>query len=187
MVNKKNSIRITGGFWKRTIVPFNGEFLVRPTPGRVRETVFNWIRQDRDLVDCTVLDLFCGSGVLGLEALSRGAKSVSFVDKNKTCLLKIEGLLHKLKASQKVEFINEEVLIWLDSDAYSRYDLVFLDPPFSLDNPMIYLSKVKPFVKKDGLIYLEIHQSKTTLPDSGVECLKSGKAGIIYFGLYRIL
>ena len=187
MENRKNVTRITGGLWKRTHVSIVPGFSVRPTPGRVRETIFNWIRQDKELANCRALDLFCGSGVLGLEALSRGCLSVSFVDKDKQCLLKIEQLLSRLHADEKAEFINDEASNWLEHSACLQYDLVFLDPPFSFKNPSIYLSKVKPFVKTNGLVYLEMNRSRSIMLESGVECWKSARAGVIHYGLYRIL
>ena len=187
MENKRNVTRITGGIWKRTPVPIYSDNLVRPTPSRVRETVFNWIRQDLQIHNCSVLDLFCGSGVLGLEALSRGAVSACFVDQNIECLNHIKRLLSRLKSMQRVELINEDVSIWLQSRFPTNYDLIFLDPPFSFNNPGTYFSLVKPFVKKNGLIYLEKERSKSISLDSGVECWKSARAGIIEYGLYRIL
>ena len=149
--------------------------------------MFNWIRQDTEIAECKVLDLFCGSGVLGLEALSRGAISACFVDHNMECLVRIESLLTKLNASQKATLINEEVSSWLRHNIGEQYDLVFLDPPFTFDNPAIYVSKVKHLVKKNGLVYLENKSSTSITLDSEVECWKSARAGNIYYGLYRIL
>jgi len=187
LVNKKNTVRITGGLWKRTPVPVFEGGSVRPTPGRVRETIFNWIRQDRKLFNCEVLDLFCGTGILGLEALSRGAKTVSFVDKNSKCLTNIEDLLARLNASERATLINEEVWNWLQHNKVNKYDLIFLDPPFALDNPSIFFHEVKQVMKEKGLVYLENKRSQSISLESGVECWKSANAGIIHYGLYRIL
>ena len=187
MGNRKNTTRITGGVWKRTIVPILGDSSIRPTLSRTRETLFNWIRQDIEIAECKVLDLFCGSGVLGLEALSRGAVSASFVDYNMECLSGIGNLLTRLNASHKVTLINEEVSRWLEDNSGEQYDLVFLDPPFAFDNPGIYLSKVKHLVKKKGLVYLENKSSTSITLDSEVKCWRSAKAGAVRYGLYRIL
>ncbi len=187
MENRRNTTRITGGIWKRTIVPVLEDSSVRPTLSRIRETVFNWIRQDIDIAECKVLDLFCGSGVLGLEAMSRGAASACFVDYSMECLVSVESLLIRLHASHKATLINEEVSTWLGHNMGKRYDLVFIDPPFAFDNPGIYLSKVKHLVKKNGLVYLENKSSASVTLNSEVECWRSARAGTIDYGLYRIL
>ena len=149
--------------------------------------MFNWVRQDIEIAECKVLDLFCGSGVLGIEALSRGAASACFVDYNTKSLVGIRRLLTRLNASHKATLINEEVLSWLEHNIGKQYDLVFLDPPFAFDNPVIYLSKVKHLVKKNGLVYLENKSSTSITLDSEVECWRSARAGTVYYGLYRIL
>ena len=149
--------------------------------------MFNWIRQDIEIAECKVLDLFCGSGVLGLEAMSRGAVSACFVDYNTESLVGIGSLLTRLNANHKATLINEEVSNWLERNIGKQYDLVFLDPPFSIDNPGIYLSKVKHLVKKNGLVYLENKSSTSITLDSEVECVRSARAGTVYYGLYRIL
>ncbi len=149
--------------------------------------MFDWIRQDIEIDECKVLDLFCGSGVLGLEAMSRGAKSACFVDYNVECLAGVGSLLTRLDASHKATLINEEVSSWLEHNIDEQYDLVFLDPPFAFDNPGIFLSKVKHLVKKNGLVYLENKSSTSITRDSEVKCWRSAKAGTIHYGLYRIL
>ena len=187
MGNRRNTTRITGGIWKRTIVPVLEDGSVRPTLSRIRETVFNWIRHDIEIAECKVLDLFCGSGVLGLEAMSRGAASACFVDWNMECLVNVKSLLTRLNASHKATLINEEVSNWLGQNIGKQYDLVFIDPPFASDNPEMYLSKVKHLIKKNGLVYLENKSSVSMTLDSEVECWRSARAGTIYYGLYRIL
>ena len=149
--------------------------------------MFNWICQDIEIVECKVLDLFCGSGVLGLEAMSRGAVSACFVDYNMKSLVGIASLLTRLNAHHKATFINEEVSSWLGHNVGKQYDLVFLDPPFALNNPGIYLSKVKHLVKKKGLVYLENKSSTSITLDSEVKCWRSARAGAVRYGLYRIL
>ena len=149
--------------------------------------MFNWLRHDIDIAECNVLDLFCGSGVLGLEAMSRGAVCACFVDHNMESLVGIGSLLTRLNASHKATLINEEVSSWLGHNTGKQYDLVFLDPPFALENPAIYLSKVNHLVKKNGLVYLENKCSTSITLDSEVECWRSGRAGTVYYGLYRIL
>ena len=149
--------------------------------------MFNWIRQDIEIAECQVLDLFCGSGVLGLEAMSRGAVSACFVDYNMESLLGIGSLLTRLNANHKATLINEDVSSWLKRGIGKQFDLVFLDPPFAFNNPGKYLSMVKHLVKKNGLVYLENKSSTSIILDSEVKCVRSAKAGSVYYGLYRIL
>lgn len=149
--------------------------------------MFNWICQDIEIAECKVLDLFCGSGVLGLEAMSRGATSACFVDHNKECLVSVERLLTRLNASHRATLINQKVSTWLGHNSSKQYDLVFIDPPFAFDNPDEYLSNVKHLVKKNGLVYLENKSSASITLDSEVECWRSARAGTIHYGLYRIL
>ena len=119
--------------------------------------------------------------------MSRGAISACFVDYNMECLKGIGRLLTKLDAIHKATLINEEVSSWLGHNINKQYNLVFLDPPFALDKPDVYLSKVKHLVKKNGLVYLENKRSTSITLDSEVECWRSDRVGSIYYGLYRIL
>ena len=123
------TVRITAGQWRsRRITVAGGD--VRPTGDRVRETLFNWLTPYMDGARC--LDLFAGSGVLGFEALSRGAARATLIDNS----LPTVGLLHETSAAfshPAVEIIHHEALDWLAVTPPRPYDLVFLDPPFGKD------------------------------------------------------
>jgi 16S rRNA (guanine966-N2)-methyltransferase len=126
-------LRIIGGEWRSRKVPFPEVEGLRPTPDRVRETLFNWLQNITPGACC--LDLFAGSGALGLEALSRGAASVVFVDSSPAVVRQLRNNLNTLK-SQHGEVITASAIDWLESrqtDTETRYDLVFLDPPFRKD------------------------------------------------------
>ena len=126
-------LRIIGGSWRGRKLEFIPEDGLRPTPDRVRETLFNWIQPY--LPDARCLDLFAGSGALGLEALSRGAESTTFVDQGHTTTQQLRGNLQRLK-SQNAEVIQSDAVTWLEqriTDMEPRYDIVFMDPPFRQD------------------------------------------------------
>lgn len=121
----QNNFRIIAGKWRGRRLSFPDKTTVRPTGDRVRETVFNWLAPD--IYGARVLDLFAGTGALGIEALSRGASHVVFVDKDPRLTLAIKNNLAKLEASAAV--VVADVLPWLKRNSAS-YDLVFLDPPY---------------------------------------------------------
>ncbi len=153
-----NTIRIIGGAWKRTPLVVAAVPGLRPTPDRVRETLFNWLGQRLDGFSC--LDLFAGSGALGLEALSRGAREVLFVESDRRALRAIEQTLGRLGEEQvrgRAELWSADALSALGRCARlgRRYDLVFLDPPYKaglLERVWPLLGSVLP---AEALIYVE--------------------------------
>lgn len=152
-----STLRIIGGDWRSRKLPFPTIDGLRPTPDRVRETLFNWLQTSTPGAAC--LDLFCGSGALGFEALSRGAASVTFVDKAPEVVHQIRQNLNLLKA-QNADIICGAVLEWLEmkqADQEPRYDLVFLDPPFRQDliKPAATLLETRNLLNSNALIYIE--------------------------------
>ena len=151
-------VRIIGGAWKRTQLPVLNALGLRPTPDRVRETVFNWISHQwgNDWSGATVLDLFAGSGALGFEAASRGAQSVVMVDSHSPVIRQLETIKDKLHADA-VSLVRADALASAQSMMLrdQRFDLVFLDPPYQQD----FLSKMLPLcanlLGEDGLVYVE--------------------------------
>ena len=153
----RSSLRIIGGQWRGRKLDFPAVEGLRPTPDRVRETLFNWIQADLPGAQC--LDLFSGSGALGLEALSRGAGSVTFVDRAPAVISQLRTNLNLLKA-QNAEIIAASAQDWLaqqKADEEVRYDLVFLDPPFRQDMalPICTLLEERNLLQAHALIYLE--------------------------------
>ncbi len=122
-----NRLRIIGGRWRGTRLNFPDVAAIRPTPDRVRETLFNWLQQDAVGAQC--LDLFAGSGALGLEALSRGAQSVVFVDQEPQIARYLRDTLERLKCTD-AEVHNRDARTYLQHPG-PAFDLVFLDPPFA--------------------------------------------------------
>lgn len=126
-----NCIRIIGGRWRGRKLVFPPVPALRPSPDRVRETLFNWLQPI--LPDARCLDLFCGSGALGVEAASRAAASVTLVDRDRQLVGALREQLRRLD-HPRLEVIESEVLQWLSrSPPAPPYDVVFLDPPYASD------------------------------------------------------
>lgn len=122
-----NEVRIIGGKWKRRKLGFPNRAELRPTPDRVRETLFNWLIHD--IVDSRCLDLFAGSGALGFEALSRGAQHATFVERDPLILKSLAANQARLGAAACSTLVRGMALPWLRRQ-HQTWDLVFLDPPY---------------------------------------------------------
>lgn len=189
-----NQVRIIGGQWKRTPLPVLTALGLRPTPDRVRETVFNWInhQMDADWAQADVLDLFAGSGALGFEAASRGAQSVTMVDSNVPVVRQLEQIKDKLKAGNVHVLRGDALAVAQNAIARGqRFDLVFLDPPYQQD----FLSRSLPLctrlLKEGGLVYAEsglpLEFADGEAPDwlAAWEVVRADKAGMVYFHLLK--
>jgi 16S rRNA (guanine966-N2)-methyltransferase len=156
-----STVRIIGGVWRGRKLSFPEIEGLRPTPDRVRETLFNWLQ--RYLPGARCLDLFSGSGALGIEALSRGAASVTFVDHSAEVVSQLRSNINLLKA-QNAEIIAASALNWVDSrlpDQEARYDLVFMDPPFhkGLVAPICEMLEQRSLLREEAMIYIETERS----------------------------
>ncbi|MFL6707668.1 MAG: 16S rRNA (guanine(966)-N(2))-methyltransferase RsmD [Massilia sp.] len=151
-------VRIIGGAWKRTQLPVLDALGLRPTPDRVRETVFNWISHlwGNDWQGMSVLDLFAGSGALGFEAASRGAAAVTLVDMHPRVVAQLGEIKDKLKA-ENVTVQRADAMAAAQSLGVrgEHYDLVFLDPPYQQDLLAKSLPLCVKLLNDDGLIYVE--------------------------------
>jgi 16S rRNA (guanine966-N2)-methyltransferase len=173
----RNRVRIIAGKWRSRIVKFPAAAALRPTPDRVRETLFNWLGQRLDDLAC--LDLFAGSGALGFEALSRGASRVVMVERDR-------GVAAGLRASAKaldaagLEVVEGEALAWLDG-ARERFDIAFLDPPYASDLAARALAKLPPRLNPGARVYVE---SAEPLPPSAAwRTLREDRAGAVRYAL----
>ena len=156
---KKGEIRIIGGKWKGKKIYFNLNDDLRPTPDRAKETLFNWLGQDLNEMHC--LDLFSGTGALGLEALSRGAKKVTFVEKNKDYLQKIKKVYLEMSEKEDCDFFCAECLEWVQNNSSkAKYDLIFIDPPFNKNLIDTLLSNIlrRELLSERGKIYFEFEK-----------------------------
>lgn len=168
-------MRIIGGRWRSRNLKFISAPNLRPTPNRVRETLFNWLQNT--IVEARCLDLFAGSGALGLEALSRGASEVVFIEKHRAAAQQLAQNLLLLKANNNV--INTDAKSYLLKEN-NAFDIIFLDPPFRQHFLPQILDIIieKALLNQNGLIYLE-HESEENYQwqDWQLNPIKETKAG----------
>jgi len=188
-------IRIIGGAWKRTPILVSDREGLRPTPDRVRETLFNWLGQNLQGWRC--LDLFAGSGALGFEAGSRGAEKVVFVEPGAKAAIAISQLIEKLNAKDRLVLVKgkaqDYVSSAVDCHGASRlamtgsFDLIFLDPPFGKGLAEALMPNVLLLLAPESYVYLE--SDKPLSPDQagvwGLEILRQDKAGAVHYHLLQ--
>lgn len=178
-----NKLKIIGGTWRSRVISFADLPELRPTPARVRETLFNWLQHE--LIASRCLDLFAGSGALGFEAASRGANKVIQVEKHPVAYQQLQSNADLLKASQ-VHAVCADVLQFLAQDSAETFTLVFLDPPFAsqLTLPVCQLLAKHHWLAPGALCYVETpaHDNLHGLPD-GWQILKQKKAGEVGYHL----
>jgi 16S rRNA (guanine(966)-N(2))-methyltransferase RsmD len=185
-----HEVRVIGGLWKRSKLPVPDIEGLRPTPNRVRETLFNWLGQD--LTGWRCIDAFAGTGALGLESTSRGAAEVLLVEKNTALVQSLRQTALRLNAVG-VGVEREDAVTALRRRQGRAYDLVFLDPPFLAgENDTLVrdaLAAARACIGPKGLVYLEA--PRVWLPEElvplGLRALKQGKAGAVYFALLQNL
>ena len=185
-----HEVRIIGGQWKRSKLPVVDRPGLRPTPSRVRETLFNWLGQD--LTGWRCLDAFAGTGALGLEAGSRGAAAVTLVEQDPALCKSLQSTVQRLKA-EGVRVERGDGVAALRQRAGQGLDLVFLDPPFADGaNEALFsaaLQAARQAVADQGLIYLEAPRAWTAdeLAQMGLQAHRAGKAGQVHFHLLQPL
>jgi 16S rRNA (guanine(966)-N(2))-methyltransferase RsmD len=175
-------VRIIGGSFKRSPLPVLDRPGLRPTPQRVRETLFNWLGQD--LTGWACLDAFAGTGALGFEAASRGATSVVLLEREASLVASLRAAQTRLKA-QAVTVERAEAVSWMRAGADGRFQLVLLDPPF--DDPAVLeqaLEAATHLVASDGFIYVEAARPLGRCPD-GFTLWRQERAGAVCFQLLR--
>ena len=175
----KNRVRIIGGEWKSRIIAFPPRADLRPTPDRVRETLFNWLGQDLTGKRC--LDLFAGSGALGFEAASRGAKRVVMVERDPVAWRALQAN-SALLAARAVELKHADALEFLRADD-GCYDVVFLDPPFRADYLAQVLPVLGPRLAPGALVHVEAPAAPALPP--GWEIWRNGRAGAVTHQLLK--
>lgn len=175
-------VRIIGGQWKRSKLPVADRPGLRPTPDRVRETLFNWLGQDLD--GWRVLDAFAGSGALGFEAASRGATEVLLLERDAELARSLNASKVRLKA-ETLRVESSDALAWMARCAPARFELVLLDPPFQQDLFLPALRAALPLLVPDGLVYLESGEPIVAPEELGLEVWRAGKAGAVHFQVFR--
>jgi 16S rRNA (guanine(966)-N(2))-methyltransferase RsmD len=175
-------VRIVGGALKRSKLPVLDKPGLRPTPQRVRETLFNWL--GRELTGWACLDAFAGSGALGFEAASRGAASVCMLERDPELVASLRASQARLKV-QAVRVERAETLSWMRNAAPHQFALVFLDPPF--DDPGLLAAAIEAathLVANDGVLYVESAQPLAQTP-TGFTVWRHGRAGAVCFQVLR--
>jgi 16S rRNA (guanine966-N2)-methyltransferase len=175
-----NSVRIIGGDYRRRVLRFPDSEGLRPTPDRVRETVFNWLGQELDGWHC--LDLFAGSGALGFEAASRGAERVVMVEQAPKALAALRENHEMLQKPAAMTIIRADALQYLAS-TNAKFDLIFLDPPFKKG----WIARLEPLLpgvlNEDAAIYVEAENPIESLGDW--RTVRHGRAGEVHYHLLR--
>ena len=186
MVGRKTvppgEVRIIGGLYKRSKLPVADRPGLRPTPDRVRETLFNWLGQDLTGWQCA--DVFAGTGVLGFEAASRGALEVLICEQDSVLVEKLKGLQTKLKAD-RVKVERGDGVSLLRRLSPGSMQLIFLDPPFEATFFDAALKAAAHAVHSTGYVYLEAPKPwvDDELQDFGLKVHRFGKAGAVHFHL----
>lgn len=185
-MSKKNQLRIIGGQWRGRKLDIADIPGLRPTGDRIRETLFNWLMADTLNSHC--LDLFAGTGALGLECLSRGAQSVILLEKNKLAAKQLEEHCKSLHADG-AKIFNQDALVWLENNSVSKHsiNLVLIDPPFSenLWDATIQTLISSELLAPEALIYIESPKNKHVKSGIDWELIKNKISGDVQYQLYR--
>ena len=177
---RPGSVRIIAGEWRGRRIPIAEDSAVRPTPDRVRETVFNWLRESVAGARC--LDLYAGTGVLGFEALSRGAEEVWFVDKDPALVEALNAQAATFGVRPRV--LRQDVSALLSGLATARFDVAFVDPPYSLPAQPV-LALLKPWLTDDALVYVERPRFPGLPEIENASWWRRSHAGAIEYGLLK--
>lgn len=174
-------VRIIGGQWRRSRLPVADRPGLRPTPARVRETLFNWLGQELDGWQC--LDAFGGSGALGFEAASRGAVLVRIVERDAGLAASLRASRERLHA-ETVQVLCADGLAVLRAQPAASLDLVFLDPPFGTGLLGAALEAAALALRPGGFVHVESPQPLTELPP-GLVAWRAARAGQVHHALLR--
>ena len=177
-----NAVRIIAGEWRGRRLTFPGVAAVRPTPDRVRETLFNWLADKLPGARC--LDLFAGTGVLGFEALSRGAEEVWFVEREPLLVRTLHHHIELLDARAAIH--SGDVQAFLSTPAKDRFDVVFLDPPYQCPLSTV-VELLPPWLKPRALVYIE-RPSREGLASADTlgRLWRESRAGQVSYGLISV-
>lgn len=177
------AVRIIGGRWRGSRLPVADLQGLRPTPDRVRETLFNWLQPM--LPGTRVLDLFAGSGALGLEALSRGAAEALLVERDPAVAGTLREVAGQLEGGERAHVVCADALSFLRAPLHGRFDLVFVDPPFSAGLHAQVLALLPPWLAPDAWLYLEGPHGGAE-PDPGQWLAhRQGSTREVRYALYR--
>jgi 16S rRNA (guanine966-N2)-methyltransferase len=175
-------VRIISGKWRGSKLPVADYDTLRPSPDRVRETLFNWLGPYLPGARC--LDLFCGTGVLGIEAVSRGAEKATLIDNHPPTIDLLRRQIERLEA-ENVQILNVDALSWLRTTTPSAFNVVFLDPPFGHGLIESSLDELRRgWLVDNAWVYLETEKIPILhLESNGWTVRRQGKTRQIEFAL----
>ena len=186
--NTITKLRVISGKWRNRKLDFIHNINLRPTPERIRETVFNWITNY--IHNAKVLDCFAGSGIFAIEALSRGAAKASIIDNSEMAINNINSNVKKL-AINNIDIIKQDCLLYLqDNQKNSKYDIVFIDPPFhqNMLEKTCKLLNDNDFIHKGSLIYTETEREISNIDTpNNWSLIKSKVAKSISYKLWQVV
>lgn len=183
--NYPQALRIIGGQWRGRKISIPAIEGLRPTPNRIRETLFNWLGQD--ILQRRCLDLFAGSGALGIEALSRGASFVSFIDNHPIVVKSLRENCYQLTQAG-CDITKSDCLTWLEQTPSEPYSIIFLDPPFhqELLHQCFALLESNRWLADNALVYVEHEATLVNLtPPKSWHLLRNKTAGQVGYRLYQ--
>jgi 16S rRNA (guanine966-N2)-methyltransferase len=175
-------VRIVGGEWRGTRLPVADAPGLRPTADRVRETLFNWLQPK--LHGARVLDLFAGSGALGLEALSRGGREAWLVERDARQAESLRATIARLHAGERAHVVQADALAWLRAPLHGRFDIVFVDPPFASGLWQDVLATLPPWLADDAWLYLEAPADAAATPP-GWRLHREGRTREVRYALFQ--
>ena len=179
------SVRIIGGRWRGTRLPVGDSAGLRPTSDRARETLFNWLQPV--LPGARVLDLFAGSGALGLEALSRGAREAVLVERDRAAAESLRQTVARLHAEAEAPVIAADALAFLRAPLHGRFDIIFVDPPFAAGLWPQVFAALPPWLGEAAWLYVEspADADADAAPGPGFALHREGRTREARHALYR--
>ncbi|MCL1633072.1 16S rRNA (guanine(966)-N(2))-methyltransferase RsmD [Luteimonas sp. SX5] len=176
-------VRIIGGRWRGTRLEVADAAGLRPSADRVRETLFNWLQPA--LPGARVLDLFAGSGALGLESLSRGAREALLVERDPKLAAALQAAIARLHAEDEATVVRADALAFLRAPLHGRFDVVFVDPPFAGNLWKGAVDALAPWLAPQAWLYLESPAEAAIEPGSDWTPHREGRTREVRYALYR--
>jgi 16S rRNA (guanine966-N2)-methyltransferase len=176
-------VRIIGGRWRGTRLPVAEMAGLRPTSDRARETLFNWLQPA--LPGARVLDLFAGSGALGLESLSRGAREAVLVERDRAAAESLRQVVARLHAQAEAQVVAADAHAFLRTPLQGRFDIVFVDPPFAAGLWPQVFAALPPWLAEAAWLYVESPADADAAPGPGFALHREGRTREARHALYR--
>ena len=181
--NAAGKVRIIGGRWRGTRLSVFDRPGLRPTSDRVRETLFNWLAAA--LPGARVLDLFAGTGALGIEAVSRGAARAVLVERDPAAAQALRDTAAKLQDGDVLAVVQSDALAWLHAQPDAAFDIAFVDPPFDANLWGGVLPVLAPKLAEQGWLYVEAPVGAAPEPPPGWIAHREGQTREVRYALYR--